>query len=391
MGKIKGFFRDLSLKKSIIAYISLFAFTALLLSALTSTSCNILKTRIYDSYPVPGEKYYLTSEDGERLGEGTYIYKQEKAISEKDMRLICLLEFIPLAAVPVYSVLSVIMAALLFYRNKLKVPLAKLEAASEKIAYNDLDFQINYYSGDEMGRLCASFELMRRTLAENFSRMWRQMEERRQLNAAFAHDLRTPLTVLKGYDEMLLTSPDPAARDTALTMGRQISRLERYVDSMSGLSRLEDTEPAYETCRVSALGGALKENAELLCLRADKKLSFYTDAEEESLCLDRGLIFQVCDNLLSNAVRYAESRVALGVQVEDGGLLLTVSDDGEGFSGEALRKAQSPYFSGEEDRAEHFGLGLYICALLCRKHGGRLRLGNTARGAEVIAFFAPGR
>lgn len=149
---------------------------------------------------------------------------------------------------------------------------------------------------------------------------------------------------------MLLTSPEPCRPDTALTMGRQISRLARYVDSMSGLSRLEDAEPAYETCRVAALGGALKENAELLCLRADKKLSFYTDAEEESLCLDKGLIFQVCDNLLSNAVRYAESRVALGVQVEDGGLLLTVSDDGEGFSGEALRKAQS-HISAEKRTA----------------------------------------
>ena len=60
---------------------------------------------------------------------------------------------------------------------------------------------------------------MRSTLESNFSEMWRQMEERKQLNAAFAHDLRTPLTVLKGYDEMLQSSSDSITRDIAETMG----------------------------------------------------------------------------------------------------------------------------------------------------------------------------
>lgn len=55
-----------------------------------------------------------------------------------------------------------------------------------------------------MGALCASFEEMRRALWENNRVMWRQMEERKRLNAAFAHDLRTPLTVLRGYAGMLL-------------------------------------------------------------------------------------------------------------------------------------------------------------------------------------------
>ena len=94
----------------------------------------------------------------------------------------------------------IIAAALLFYRNKLKKPLAELMAASEKISNNDLDFSIEYDSKDELGQLCTSFEIMRTALANNFTEMWRQVEERKQLNAAFAHDLRTPLTVLKGYD-----------------------------------------------------------------------------------------------------------------------------------------------------------------------------------------------
>ena len=88
-------------------------------------------------------------------------------------------------------------AALLFYKNKLKKPIDILNGASKKIANNNLDFKIQYDSKDEMGQLCSSFEKMRISLSENNSRMWRSMEERKRLNAAFAHDLRTPLTDIK--------------------------------------------------------------------------------------------------------------------------------------------------------------------------------------------------
>lgn len=77
------------------------------------------------------------------------------------------------------------------------------------ISNNNLNFSIKYDSKDELGELCSSFETMRFTLANNFSEMWRQMEERKQLNAAFAHDLRTPLTVLKGYNEILQSNHEP--------------------------------------------------------------------------------------------------------------------------------------------------------------------------------------
>ena len=132
----------------------------------------------------------------------------------------------------------IIAAALLFYKNRLKKPLAELRAASEKIANNDLDFSIDYDSNDELGQLCASFEIMRTTLADNFSKMWRQVEERKALNAAFAHDLRTPLTVLKGYNEMLQASDNSQTRETAATMGKHISRMENYVSSMSNIRRM---------------------------------------------------------------------------------------------------------------------------------------------------------
>ena len=226
MDKIKKMWRNLSLRKSIILYISAFVILAILLSAGTATLCNNATKTIESKYPPTGEKYYLTNENGERLGDGNYIGVAPVAMSEKDQRLLSICEVAPIIATPIYSALCIITATLLFYRNKLKKPLTELKAASEMISNNNLDFSIKYDSKDELGELCSSFETMRFTLANNFSEMWRQMEERKQLNAAFAHDLRTPLTVLKGYNEILQSNHDPITKSTAATMRKHIFRLE---------------------------------------------------------------------------------------------------------------------------------------------------------------------
>ncbi len=229
--------------------------------------------------------------------------------------------------------------------------------------------------------------MMRGTLADNFSEMWRQVEERKRLNAAFAHDLRTPLTVLKGYDEMLQASGDTVTQETALTMAKHILRLERYVDSMSNLSRLEDGKPQSDGSGAGEHIAALIESAEILCKQGGKKLNVLNTVPDVSMCVDWSFISQVSNNLISNALRYAVSEIAITYAGSTAGLFLTVTDDGKGFSKEVLHKAPTPYFTEEKNHAEHFGLGLYICKMLCERHGGYLKIENLANGARVTAFF----
>ena len=97
-------------------------------------------------------------------------------------------------------------------------------------------------------------------------------------------------------------------------------------------------------------------------------------------------INHVNNNLISNAVRYAKSAIKITYTCSKEGFYLTVSDDGCGFSKEALCKATNPYFTGENHR-EHFGLGLYICKILCEHHGGYLKIENCSTGANATAFF----
>ena len=387
MDKIKKMWCNLSLRKSIILYISAFVILAILLSAGTATLCNNATKTIESKYPPTGEKYYLTNENGERLGDGNYIGVAPVAMSEKDQRLLSICEVAPIIATPIYSALCIITATLLFFRNKLKKPLTELKAASEMISNNNLDFSIKYDSKDELGELCSSFETMRFTLANNFSEMWRQMEERKQLNAAFAHDLRTPLTVLKGYNEILQSNHDPITKSTAVTMGKHIFRLERYVDSMSHLRRLEDAQPISDKSNISGYVTAIADSARILCEQSGKTLSIQNNISDIPIGIDYTFVSQVNNNLISNAIRYATSKVNITYTSNNDGFYLSVSDNGCGFSKNILSKATNPYFTEEENHSEHFGLGLYICKILCEHHGGYLKIENCSIGAKVTAFF----
>lgn len=387
MEKIKSWNRNLSLQKSMMLYVLIFAGIAFALTMMTGLLCSRKAEKIRSAYPVMGEKYYLTSETGERLGEGTYIGKAVEPLSERDARLISLLEFIPLAAVPVYSALCIIGAALLFYRSKLKRPLEILVEASNKISENNLDFSVDYSSKDEMGQLCVSFELMRSTLARNFSEMWRQVEERKKMNAAFAHELRTPLTVIKGYNEIFQTSGNGETKDRALTMEKHISRLEGCIDGMSCLRRLEDAQPEYEWVCLTEFIDVLNESGEILCSREKKRLYLKKETVSEKLWLDRGCILQVFNNLISNAIRYGDSGVWVSFEEGDQGLGMIVEDDGPGFTQNSLSNAVNPYFTETEKSSGHFGLGLYICRILCEHHGGYLKIENSGHGAAAMAFF----
>lgn len=388
MDKIKHPGKNLSIRKSFILYVLTFILLDLFLSAATISVCDAAAGSIRATYPPSGEKYYLTNEQGEQFGEGVYIGTTLVPLSKQDERAVALLEMLPVIATIVYSVLCILAAALLFYKNKLKRPLADLQAASEKIANNDLDFELSYDSDDELGQLCVSFETMRAALAENFSEMWQQVEERKVLNAAFAHDLRTPLTVLKGYNEMLQMSEQIKTRKIAATMGKHIFRMENYINSMSNLRRLEDAWPEYRVIPLQQFLSSLHESAKIVCKQNGKMLHFQNETSLSQVSVDSAFISQVCNNLLSNAVRYARTTVTLSVSQQDHGFLLSVADDGRGFEQDTLRQAANPYFTEESDHSEHFGLGLYICKLLCAHHGGFLKIDNCSNGAKISAFFS---
>lgn len=377
--------KNISLRKSLICHIIVFVLAAVLLSIVTSYICRSSIEHIQDSYPYDGRKYYLTDENGNRLGKGTYISENAAVMSERDTKLIKLLDALPQAAVPVYSAACIIAAVACFYRSRLKKPLYLLDNAAQKIAQNDLDFTVSYERNDEMGRLCGSFETMRKTLQENNLKLWRQIEERKRINAVFAHELRTPLTVLRGYGEMLAEADADSTEAVAAAMLSNISRLEKYANSMSSLSRIEEIAVKPSEYEAYRLGDILEETMSLLC--GDKAGTFDFSADCEKIYMDESAVMQVYNNILSNAASYADKRIDVRADVKGELLSICVSDDGGGFSAECLKNAKLPYYTESEERSEHFGLGLYVSSVLCEKHKGYLEISNGSRGAAVKAVF----
>ena len=93
MVKIMRPVQNLSLRKSLVLYIVLFVMFALALSIMTASVCETVADKINEKYPNTGEKYYLTNEQGERLGEGTYIYKELPVLNEQDEQLLAMVGF----------------------------------------------------------------------------------------------------------------------------------------------------------------------------------------------------------------------------------------------------------------------------------------------------------
>ena len=290
------------------------------------------------------------------------------------------LGIVPLAGGILFPAAGLGLAGALFYRWKLREPIRLLLEGTRRIQANDLDFTIPAVSADELGQTCAAFEDMRLELLKTNRELWRQAEERKRLNAAFAHDLRNPITVLKGSVRLL--RQDPADQQALDRLESYTIRIEQYVEAMSSIQRLEQMPLRTAGAALDNLWAELEETARLLAAGLDVTVS---PPDGGTVQIDHGIFLTVAENLVGNAARFAQRRVEITLALERGCLRLSVADDGPGFPPALLKSGPRP-FGKLEENAAHFGMGLYSSSLLCLKHGGSLRLENRA-GAVATASF----
>lgn len=319
----------------------------------------------------------------------------EKEITEAPFRTVAagaVLSVLQILLPMTFFVTAMLVTAALFYRLKLEEPLEILTKGAASIMENDLDFEISAGSDDELGQLCASFETMRQSLLKNNRELWRQTEERKRLNAAFAHDLGNPLTVLKGSVKMARRCcGEDLLSENLLRIENYTDRIERYVEIMSQVGKLEEIVVERAPVDRNGLAKELESAIEMVVSDSGKQLDFRpggTDIPRRGECilLDQNILFQIAENLVSNAVRFAASRISVRLMYEENTLSLEVTDDGSGFPDKLLKQGVRPFQKGSQDSG-HFGMGLYICDLLCRKHGGSLTIQNLPSGAFVRAVL----
>ena len=391
MDKVKKWIRNLSVRKTIILYLSVSLLVCFLLSAFIGNAASDIQEYIWEKYT--DEEDFETVLEIENQGYLAQIPRPAASeMSRLDHTISEICDFLQTYAVLILSVAGSCVAVFLFYRNKLKRPLGELGLASGRIAENDLDFRITYENGDEIGHLCREFEKMRSQLEENNRKMWRMIEDERAMRSAIAHDIRSPLSVLKGYQEMLIdylpdgTIDQAQAEEMLRESMKQISRMDTFIDTMRKMNSLEQRELRADEITKEQLGTDIR--AELDILGKEKRICLSVQGEEEIFRGDREVILEVLENLLSNALRYARDKIDVTVSLSAQELSLSVRDDGIGFQEEGEKITSAFHQQNIKDSLTHTGMGMYISRLYCEKHGGRLILENEeSGGASVTAVF----
>ena len=298
-----------------------------------------------------------------------------------------------------FMIVSVAIAGRLYVENKIKTALAEIGAAIRHMAAGDLSFEMAWQSEDEFGVLARAVEQLQETLKKDKLNQWRMGEEQRKINAAFAHDIRTPLTVMKGYTEFLKKYvPEGKVTEQMILekldrISEQGDRLLSFSKTMTTLQTMEKREVHCRQREAAEICRCIKNTAEGM-KKENTQIAFMEDmGGQETVLVDLELLMEAVENVLQNALRYAREKIEITVQYGKNKLVVYVKDDGEGFSEKALREADAVYFSERkagEGEDGHFGIGLSITKMLSEKHGGELKLFNSIEGGAVaaVSFFA---
>lgn len=378
---------NMSLKKTFFVL----TLSSLIIASILTTFSYILLNNLYNSIQ---DKYLKTPIN---TGFITIVQNNVNQFSDYDKTLLNIINILQLVLPLIFFIGLLLLADIIFYKVKLKTPIEILNKGAMEISNNNLDFCLEYNNNDELGNLCNAFEKMRSELNKNNIKMWTMINDRKQLNAAFSHDLRNPLTVLKGYSNYLTKYiptgklSDEKILSTTQLMSEHINRIEYYVENMSNAQRLEDLVVSKSMSNINKFIENLDENISIIAKQEEKSFTLKSQINNINLFFDENIILRVVENIILNAFRYARNNVSILIYLEQELLTFVIEDDGIGFSKESLKSALRPFYRDKtlSESNAHFGMGLYISKILCEKHGGSISIeNNSTNSAKITAKFS---
>ena len=270
----------------------------------------------------------------------------------------------------------------LFVRRRMK-PLKQLETASAAIAEGDFSVQVDEKKGDrELRELSGAFNTMTRKLQG-------VEENRREFVANVSHELRSPITSIRGFAEGMADGVIPAEEQPKYLrlVANESKRLSGLIDDLLALSRLErdDAKPEMTVFDVNEMlrRAVIRRMNDLEAKRIDVGCEFEEDRCEVRADSDR--IEQVVINLLDNAIKFTPEggKITLESAAKDGIAEITVRDSGCGVPPEDREKIFDRFFTADRAHTagKGTGLGLSICKRIMEMHGQSIRLLDTDEGA----------
>lgn len=303
-----------------------------------------------------------------------------------------------------------------YMRNRLMV----LNEVTGEIKNQNLEFDKRHSELKEVEEVLDSLYQMKEALEASLLRQWDLEKSREEQIAALAHDIKTPLTVIRGNAELL--AEGELAEDEAeynRDILRSVSIMEEYLamlheilqaDWMGAESTREPgkkgerqifcEEPAGEAGEQKScceeLAGKMEEQARLLASARQCTAAFGREALQGTIRGNESQMLRAFQNIVSNALDYSpagkEIRIRFSNLEKDGRMYLAaaVMDEGPGFSAEDLKYAAERFYQGDKSRSSkvHYGIGLHTARQFAKAQGGYLVIANGEEGgAKVTLYF----
>lgn len=277
--------------------------------------------------------------------------------------------------------------------------MAPLTEAAGRVGAGELDFAVGRTNVREVNDVLGAMDEMRSSLSDSLDARWAAERSQREQVASLAHDLKTPLTVMRANAEFIaeeLGEEDGDLAAAARDIAGGAERLDGYVRLLIEASR-GSAGPGRSLARPSDLCGRIVAEAGQVARARGVRFDARVDpavagADEASLDLDA--LSRAAGNLVFNAAEHSLSAVAVRCGVEDGFLFVEVSDDGPGFSPAALERGCERLFTDDSSRrsadgGRHYGIGLHAASESARAHGGSVALANAPSGGALATMWIP--
>ena len=277
-------------------------------------------------------------------------------------------------------------------------PIRDLRIATHRIADGDLDFTLETDRSDEFGDLTGDFEKMRTRLAQAEEEKRRYDDQSRELISNISHDLKTPLTTIKGYVEGIMdgVADTPEKMDHYVkTIYSKANEMDRLVNELSLYSKIDTNKLPYHFTLLN-VKGFFDDCAEEMDIELkERDVTFYYEnrvMEDTMIIADPEQLRRVISNIMSNSIKYMDKKPAvIRLEVEDEGdfIRVDIEDNGPGIEGRELERIFDRFYRTDESRNSAMGgsgIGLSIVRKIIEDHSGRIWATSRVGEGTVMHF-----
>lgn len=298
----------------------------------------------------------------------------------------------------VVTVIAGAMLTIWIYKGILK-PVTELKKAADNIAKGNLDFEVVQYKENEFGELSHAFEEMRKHLKESIEENIRSDEESKELISNISHDLKTPVTAIKGYAEGIMdgVADSPEKMDKYIrTIYNKANDMDKLIGELTIYSKIDNNKIPYNFVKLNLeeyFNDCVDEINTDLSARGIK-LTYINYVDRDVLVIaDPEQLKRVINNIISNSVKYmdkSERFIAIRIVDEDDFVRIEMEDNGKGIANDELQYIFERFYRTDSSRNSSqggSGIGLAITKKIIEAHGGRIWATSKVGSGTTIHFI----